>query len=74
MGGGRSKCTCGYDGEGGSNVCHFGAYVLIKYPHWEGVKFTLSTSSEGGEKILAGDAMKISLEYENASFVRTVSA
>ena len=28
--GARSMCTCAYDGGGGSNFCHFGAYVLIE--------------------------------------------
>ena len=30
MGGGRSMRTCAYEGGGGSNFCHFGAYVLIE--------------------------------------------
>ena len=28
--GARSRRTCAYDGEEGSNFCHFGAYVLIE--------------------------------------------
>ena len=28
--GGRGMRTCAYDGGGGSNFCHFGAYVLIE--------------------------------------------
>ena len=30
MGGARSMRTCAYDGGGGSNFFHFGAYVLIE--------------------------------------------
>ena len=31
-GGVRIKRTCAYKGEGGSNISHFGAYVLIEWP------------------------------------------
>ena len=34
MEGGRSKRTPAYDGKmGGSNFCHFGAYVLPERPY-----------------------------------------